>query len=294
MTKPEQPPRLLDDMEEGDLLRLGLAAGRDELPTEEQLGGLWERVISVTGGGPDDPGGDGPEGDPDGGGPEGGPEGGPDGGPAVDPSAAQAAAEAATAGSAATGGSAALLTGTTTKLLGAVAVAAVAIGVSVHYSSPRRDNTTATPVTTVASAAASISAVSVAPPAASIATPSASSSSKAASTPTPPTGATTALLMPTATADAGETKPSEIELLKEARAALSGEPARALALVGRAAQLYPRGALGQEREMIRIQALVGVGKRDQALAAARALTARHPDTAYARRLRSLFPELSAP
>jgi len=112
-----------------------------------------------------------------------------------------------------------------------------------------------------------------------------------ASESTVPRRATTAPRASAVSSTSAPEQPTEIELLKQAQAALGSQPQRALSLVARAAQLYPRGALGQEREMIRIQALAATGRRGQALAAAAAFKKGNPRSAYCRRLEALFPEL---
>jgi len=76
----------------------------------------------------------------------------------------------------------------------------------------------------------------------------------------------------------------EIEILREAQAAAGSSPARALALADEHERSYPNGSLGQEREMIRIQALVALGRRDEARARAASFKAAHPGSAYAQRI----------
>jgi hypothetical protein len=77
---------------------------------------------------------------------------------------------------------------------------------------------------------------------------------------------------------------SEIEILKEARAAVASNPTRALALVNEHAASHPKSALAQEREVLRIQSLVGMGKHAEAKALAEAFKRAYPKSAYAQRL----------
>jgi hypothetical protein len=70
--------------------------------------------------------------------------------------------------------------------------------------------------------------------------------------------------------------------LLEARSALrGGDAARSLALLEQARLRYPRGALGQEREALTIQALAQSGERAAAARRARAFLVAHPQSPYA-------------
>jgi hypothetical protein len=101
--------------------------------------------------------------------------------------------------------------------------------------------------------------------------------------------ASAALVALSASASASAPARSEIEILREAQAALASSPTRALALTDEHARAHPKGSMGQEREMIRIQALVALGRRDEARALAKAFKERHPSSAYAQRLDSMLP-----
>jgi hypothetical protein len=78
--------------------------------------------------------------------------------------------------------------------------------------------------------------------------------------------------------------PSELELIRAARATLGSDPARALALTQQHAQAYPGGALVQEREVLAIEALVRLGQATTARQRAEAFAAAHPESAYVPRL----------
>jgi hypothetical protein len=82
----------------------------------------------------------------------------------------------------------------------------------------------------------------------------------------------------------------EARLLEAARASLSSSPERALSLTDEHARQFPRGQLGAEREFIAIDALIRLGRREQAWERARPRLDGAPDGLYAKRLRKLFGE----
>ncbi|MGK4000855.1 hypothetical protein [Sorangium sp. So ce1024] len=84
---------------------------------------------------------------------------------------------------------------------------------------------------------------------------------------------------------------TEIGLLQRAQEALAARPAEALALADAHLARFPGGALAQEREVIAVGALTGLGRDEAALARARRFVAAHPSSAYRRRLEILVPEL---
>ena len=266
MTARGEPPRLLDLLGEGDPLHEALQAGRSDLPGTAQLESLWDRLVSP----PPGPGGDGSPPGSDGGGPA--PEG-----PPLDPAGP---ATGALAGGGAAGGAA--------KLAAAVLLTgALAIG-SMHGG--------AVPTPPLAAGWSEAACQVQAPPALALPpttaqAPAAAASEQAAAVETPHAPASGPASGPSASPRPSD---SEVGLLMKARAALASSPAQALHLVAEAQRLYPRGRLGPEREVIRIQALAGAGRRQEAIDLARALIAGNPDSAYARRLASLFPEIAAP
>lgn len=77
---------------------------------------------------------------------------------------------------------------------------------------------------------------------------------------------------------------SELELVQRAQAALVADPERTLAIAGEHARVYPTGELVQEREVLGVEALARLGRKDDALRRARALVQRFPRTPYAARL----------
>ncbi len=84
----------------------------------------------------------------------------------------------------------------------------------------------------------------------------------------------------------------EMALLREAQVSAANAPARALELLDDSERRFPRSALSQERVVIRVQALLAAGRRDEALARARALLDANPGTAHRPRLEQLLPELA--
>ncbi len=77
---------------------------------------------------------------------------------------------------------------------------------------------------------------------------------------------------------------SELALVQRAEAALASDPRRALDIAGEHARVFPSGEFLQEREVIAVDALSRLGRKDQSLRRARALVERFPRTPYAARL----------
>lgn len=78
---------------------------------------------------------------------------------------------------------------------------------------------------------------------------------------------------------------SEAELLEQARSALKGDPARALARANQHAARFPGGALVQEREVIAIKALRQLGRTAEADRRAEAFAKAFPGSAFGRKLK---------
>ncbi len=94
-------------------------------------------------------------------------------------------------------------------------------------------------------------------------------------------------------AGAGAGIEGEADLLVRARAAVGGDPARALSLVKEHERRFPGGALVQEREVIAVSALVGLGRMSEARPRAARFLEQHPSSVYRRRLDMLVPGLPA-
>jgi hypothetical protein len=80
---------------------------------------------------------------------------------------------------------------------------------------------------------------------------------------------------------------SEVRLLQRAQDALSGAPDRALGLTREHAARFPAGVLTQEREVVAIQALLRLGRRDEARARAEGFVRAFPGSAHRRRVEAL-------
>ena len=89
--------------------------------------------------------------------------------------------------------------------------------------------------------------------------------------------------------DAPSTLVEEARLLARAQAALDGSPADALTLAEEHAHSVRRGVLVEEREAIAVEALVDLGRVDEARRRADRLLARHPRSAYRTRLEAVLP-----
>jgi len=98
-----------------------------------------------------------------------------------------------------------------------------------------------------------------------------------ASTAAPSTGEPTRVA-----AENGDAKSAAPEhlLVRRAQDALVSDPARALALADEHAVRYPSGELTQEREVVAVDALSKLGRREEAVLRARALVRRSPRTPY--------------
>lgn len=253
MSAQEDPPRLFTtDSGSSEELRLALGAAQGDLPSAARLEAI---LAAMPIGGPiDGPGGGGESGAPD--------LGGPGVGPGVPPTAP--AAGAAAAG--------------WMKLAGVLAVGATLAGVTYVAT---RSNAPAPAASSVAAPTASAPAVVTAPPTVTTTAEATAPSASAAPSSKPAVAAP----QPSASAPAR----AEIEILKEAQAALAGSPSRALALCDEHARSHPKGSLGQEREMVRIQALIALGRTTEARALADAFKKANPSSAYAQRLDALFP-----
>jgi outer membrane protein assembly factor BamD (BamD/ComL family) len=69
-----------------------------------------------------------------------------------------------------------------------------------------------------------------------------------------------------------------------------GNPSEALQLLADAAQRFPGGVLGQERELLSIEALAASGQSASARQRAAAFMQAHPDSAHAARLAPFLPQ----
>jgi len=79
----------------------------------------------------------------------------------------------------------------------------------------------------------------------------------------------------------------EVRRLAELRAEADADPARALDAVERDGRDFRGGALGEDREAIAIDALVALGRTDEAKRRASAFVAAYPRSTHAKRMRGL-------
>lgn len=83
----------------------------------------------------------------------------------------------------------------------------------------------------------------------------------------------------------------EAESLEKARAGLASDPAASLDELRAVTRRFPAGKLAAEREYLTIDALLRVGRRDEARARAQAFLARYPGSPYAKEVqRALAPD----
>jgi RNA polymerase sigma-70 factor (ECF subfamily) len=81
---------------------------------------------------------------------------------------------------------------------------------------------------------------------------------------------------------------AELALLREAQSALNRSASAALTLADEHARLYPNGVFVQEREMLRIEAELTLGKRRDALERAHAFAERFASSTYRARIDRLL------
>jgi type IV secretory pathway VirB10-like protein len=254
------PVRLFEATDVSSDVSATLRAARAYAPSQEQVEAL---VRSVTTGSP--PGGS------EGGEPASGqgepPGAAPDGGAGPDAAGAtNAVVKAAGSGSAWKIGAA---------LVGAGALAS---GALYFAGDPQERSVAPAPPSVVATPApptTGSTAESMASPARTSPPPTAAPSASSPQPPTSPTGGRTA--EPAAPA-------SEMELLAQAQGALASDPAKALRHCAEHATRFPAGSFSQEREVIAIDALVRLGKKEEARARAERFRTAHPRSAYLRRI----------
>jgi hypothetical protein len=79
--------------------------------------------------------------------------------------------------------------------------------------------------------------------------------------------------------------PSEVELLRRARAALASRPRSAFALTEEHREHYPRGVFAQERDALAVEALLRAGDMERARELARDFLRDYPASPHAHRFR---------
>jgi hypothetical protein len=81
---------------------------------------------------------------------------------------------------------------------------------------------------------------------------------------------------------------AEAKMLLQAREAMQRDPAKALRAAEDHGTAFSDGALAEEREVLRVEALVRLGKREEAAAAASSFRARHPQSSHLARIDRLL------
>jgi hypothetical protein len=88
-----------------------------------------------------------------------------------------------------------------------------------------------------------------------------------------------------------DTLAEENALVDRARANIASNPAQALAAVDEHAPRFPRGQLAQEREYLRVRALRGLGRNDEARARAKRYLVDYPSSPHVHSVRAIVTEL---
>jgi hypothetical protein len=83
---------------------------------------------------------------------------------------------------------------------------------------------------------------------------------------------------------------TELELIKQARNAVTADPARAYALTERSRVQFPKAVFGQERDFIALTALFRLGREQQGRAQASLFRSRYPRSAYLPQVERLLGE----
>ncbi|MEN9578757.1 MAG: hypothetical protein RJA70_1766 [Pseudomonadota bacterium] len=111
-----------------------------------------------------------------------------------------------------------------------------------------------------------------------------------AAEPVAPEPTLSAPALPSAAAPAAPKGVTELQLLAEARAALSKAPKTALQLARRHQRDFPQGQLAQERDVILIEALGRLGENERAREQGREFEDKYPDSAHRRRVQESAKE----
>jgi hypothetical protein len=128
------------------------------------------------------------------------------------------------------------------------------------------------------------------PPSTTVVVPSAELVPLPSSVPVP--SAHTKPTAPMASASAQEAADPNLEapLLRSAQDALRTNPSETLAKTQEHARKYPRGLLVQEREVMAIEALLKLGRRDEAASRAQRFSRSFPGSTHQRRIDALLGE----
>lgn len=258
----DEPVHLTSDPDAPSDLRDLLEAGRAELPDDAQLSALAAKV---------------------------GLAGAVAGAGALEASGAGAGASATT-GKAAAGAVAATKAGAgalAVKAALALAVASGAVAGAYALSQGGRDEEVRAPAT--ASLVETDSAPPSVAPARSAAPPPEDAGGSAEPEPPEPPRRAPAAVRLTPSSLAPSSAPAEVPLIRGAQDALvHGNYRDALRDAERHAVAHPRGVLVQEREVIAIEALAGLGRREEARTRAERFRAAYPTSPHVRRIDAIL------
>jgi hypothetical protein len=130
------------------------------------------------------------------------------------------------------------------------------------------------------------------PEASPVAGPAAGDEAAADTSPAPQSGSA-AKAKPKAKAGDASQLGDEVAALDSARKAMADDPDKALEAIEKYQDRFEGGVLGQEAEVLRIEALAKAGKLDQAKALGQAFLAKHPSSPLAKRVRSVLSTASS-
>lgn len=126
--------------------------------------------------------------------------------------------------------------------------------------------------------------------------PGATATTKASGTEAAPPAATpttSASAAGSSASTAGVADDGEADYLRRAHQLVSSDPAQSLAMTEAFPTRFPNGRLGQEREIVAIEALLALGRAPEARARAKLFLTLFPRSAHRKRLEMLVPGLSA-
>lgn len=219
-------------------------------------------------------------------------------GPMIDASGSAAAGGAGGAKIATT-----LAATTTAKIVGVVGVVTALAGSVVYVAAPSRRtaNAPAPQATSLPAARDVLPPPAMDPPAAnsaaSVTLPEASAASETAATPRTSLrvsapiahNTTTAAALPAPAVSSMQAAPeSEVTILQRAQDELRSDPARSLAFCSEHAKFFADGLLAQEREVIAMDALVRLGRTEEAAARGHRFFDLHPTSSHVRRIETLL------
>lgn len=178
------------------------------------------------------------------------------------------------------------------KLTMVAAVTTASVGTAVYVVETRSANRDAVPMVVAAPVAApaaplarSTTPIASPPPAETVPETAVEPEPAAEEAAVAPKPIVVTKALPIASAKAVDPLREELALVEGARRALAaGDSPRALRHVDDHARRFPSGALAVERDVLRIDALVAAGRRDEATTRARDFLAQHPGSAQARRI----------